>query len=109
MKLSAFLVSEASTMATNYDNAHMEHYNCANFQVADSRKAFSCQAARVVSASYNVVVIELQLVLTFSRISSRTATKLNQNLLYMEIANLFFLHTNSHAKMATRRWLRKVS
>ena len=49
MELSAFLVSEGSTMATNY-NAHMEHCNHANFQVADLRKAFSCQAACVVSA-----------------------------------------------------------
>ena len=52
MKLSAFLVSEASTMATNYNNARMEHCNRANFQVADSRKAFSrqLQVACVVSA-----------------------------------------------------------
>ena len=35
MELSTFLVSEASTTATNYNNALMEHCNCANFQVAD--------------------------------------------------------------------------
>ena len=50
MELSTFLVSEASTTATNYNNAHIEHCNRANFQVADSRKAFSRQAACVVSA-----------------------------------------------------------
>ena len=26
--------------ATNYNNAYMEHYNCANFKVVCSRKAF---------------------------------------------------------------------
>ena len=50
MELSTFLVSEASTTATNYNNAHMEHCNRANFQVANSRKAFSCQVTCVVSA-----------------------------------------------------------
>ena len=50
MELRAFLVSQASTTATNYNNAHMEHCNRANFQVAGSRKAFSRQAACVVSA-----------------------------------------------------------
>ena len=49
MELRAFLVSQASTTATNYNNAHIEHCNGANFQVADSRKAFSRQAACVVS------------------------------------------------------------
>ena len=51
MELSTFLVSEASTTATNYNNAHMEHCNRANFQVADSRKLFSRQAACVVHVS----------------------------------------------------------
>ena len=50
MELSAFLFSEASKTATDYNNAHMEHCNCANFQVANSKKAFSHQAACVVSA-----------------------------------------------------------
>ena len=36
-----FFVSEASTAATNYNNAHMEHCSCVNFQVANLRKAFS--------------------------------------------------------------------
>ena len=52
MELNVFLVSEASTTATNYNSAHMEHCNRANFQVADSRKAFSRQATCIVSASY---------------------------------------------------------
>ena len=50
MELSTFLVSEANTMATNYNNAHMEHCNHANFHVADSRKAFSRWVACVVTA-----------------------------------------------------------
>ena len=50
MELSGFLFSEASKTATDYNNAHMEHCNCANFQVANSKKAFSHQAACVVSA-----------------------------------------------------------
>ena len=33
--------SEASTTSTNYNNAYMEHCSHANFQVADSGKAFS--------------------------------------------------------------------
>ena len=34
-ELSAFLVFEASTTATNYNSAHMENCNRANFQLAD--------------------------------------------------------------------------
>ena len=41
MDLSTFLVSEASTTTTNYNNAHMGYCNRANFQMADKRKAFS--------------------------------------------------------------------
>ena len=29
-----FLISEVGTTATNYNNAHMEHCNHANFQMA---------------------------------------------------------------------------
>ena len=48
-ELSAFFATEASTTATNYSNAHMEHCNHANFQlqVAGSRKAFSRQMTSV--------------------------------------------------------------
>ena len=45
----------------------------------------------LINNSYNVVAIELQLMIAFSRISCKTATKLYQCLLYMEIANPFFL------------------
>ena len=57
----------------------------------------------LINNSYNVVAIKLQLMIAFSRISSKAATKLYQYLLYMEIANLFFFFffMNSHAKMAT--------
>ena len=34
MELSIFLVSAASAMATNYNDAYMEHCNHANFKVA---------------------------------------------------------------------------
>ena len=37
--IKCFLVSAASTTATNYSNAYMEHCNCANFKVAGLRKA----------------------------------------------------------------------
>ena len=56
----------------------------------------------LINNSYNVVAIKLQLMIVFFSISSKTPTKLYQCLLYMEIANLFFFYTNSHAKMATR-------
>ena len=52
MELRAFLVSQASTTATNYNNAHMEHCNRANFQVAGSRKAFSRQSYLLINNSY---------------------------------------------------------
>ena len=100
----AFFVSEASTTAINYNNPHMEHCNCANFQVADSRKAFSRQAACVVSAHFwfiqcccNRVAIDDR----FSRISSKTATISRlQTCLLLLLLLLFY--TNSHTKMATR-------
>ena len=34
-------VSETSTTAANYNNAHTEHCSRVNFQVANSRKEFS--------------------------------------------------------------------
>ena len=40
-RVERFLMSEASTMDKNYNNDSMEHCSHANFQVADSRKAFS--------------------------------------------------------------------
>ena len=39
IELSVFLISAASTAATNYNNTYMEHCNCANFKVAGLRKA----------------------------------------------------------------------
>ena len=98
MKLSAFLVSEASTMATNYNNAHMEHCNRANFQVADSRKVHARRLVSylLINNSYyhcNQVAIDLMMI-AFSRISSKTATILYPKcLMYMEIANLFLTRT----------------
>ena len=106
MELSVFLVSEASTTATNYNNVHMEHCNRANFQVADSRKVHARRLVSylLINNSYyhcNQVAIDLMMI-AFSRISSKTATILYQCLLYMEIAKLFF-NANSCAKpMATR-------
>ena len=42
IELSVFLVSAASTMATNYNNAYMEQCNCANYKVVGLRNVFSC-------------------------------------------------------------------
>ena len=54
-KVEHFFVSEASTAATNYNNAHMEHCSRVNFQVANLRKAFS-HYRRVVCRIYLLVI-----------------------------------------------------
>ena len=104
MELSTFLVSEASTMATNYNNAHMKHCNRANFQVTDSREVFLRQTACVVSAySYNVVVIELQLVIAFCLSQARQLQTIPMPTVYGDCKPVFF------AQILSQRWLRKVS
>ena len=98
MELHTFLVSEVSTTATNYT---MPTWSTAIVQTSKwPTREEHFHVKRLVSYllinnSYNVFAIELQLMIAFSRISSKTATKLYQCLLYMEIANLFlffFLH-----------------
>ena len=59
--LSVFLVSASSTTATNYNNAYMEHWNCANFKVAAAglRKAkrLSMQIMQLIASKYNSYMV----------------------------------------------------
>ena len=94
-------------MATNYNNAHMEYCNCANFQWSTRWKHF--QARRLVSYllinnSYNVVAIELQLMIVFSLISSKTATNYINAYCIWRLQTCFFF-----TWILTRRWLHEVS
>ena len=91
-------------MAANYNNAYMEHCNCADSQVTASRKSiFTLETASmsymlINNNSYNSVVAIDHFCLYLKQVQQLRTTPMPN---YMEIANLSTLH-DFHVKMATR-------
>ena len=105
MKLSAFFVAKASAMAMNYNNAHMEYCNCANFQWPTREEHFHARwlvPYLLINNSYNVVAIELQLMIVFLVSQARQLQTISMPTVYGDCKPVFFLHEFSHGDGYTR-------